>query len=90
MDRERYKEPAESVVERWGTKEEFYKELERFLKQHQSVNCIIEYDNDLQMPIKATYWFEPVRVAWEHIHLLKMLHDSAKQDEYNRREDEKI
>jgi len=74
----------DAVVNRWGTPAQFYAELERFLKKHQNLECAIEYDNELQMPIGAVYTFPPVLVAYEHLHLMRLIHEAnnkEKQDE---------
>jgi hypothetical protein len=47
----------------WGTDEEFYKELERFCKQHEESGAdYIEYDNKTGLPIRAVYLFKPFQV----------------------------
>lgn len=76
------KELIDSIIDRWGSKEEFYAELKRFLKTHQNVNCAIEYDNELQLPIRAVYTFPPIMVAHEHIHLMKALSESNRQQKF--------
>lgn len=67
----------EAVIERWGTQEEYYKELERFHQQHKGKDIVITYHSELNAPVSATYYFRPVQVWAEHHQLLQALRDQA-------------
>lgn len=53
----------------WGTDEQYYKELEAFHERHKNATSI-EYDNELNCPIRAVYTFTPLQVFYE-IEMLK-------------------
>lgn len=67
------------IIERWGSKESFYAELKSFLETHRNLDCVIEYDNELQMPIRAVYTFKPIMVAHEHIALMRAIGDANRK-----------
>lgn len=72
-------ELRKQIIKRWGSDAEFYQELKRFIEQHQNAQCSIDYDNELQLPIRAVYTFPPIQVAWEHMELMRKLQESANE-----------
>ncbi len=65
---------------RWGSDEQYYRELERFLKTHCQATSIV-HDNITGMPIKAEYIFAPYSVVVEHEQLIEKLRQAAKEFE---------
>lgn len=63
---------------RWGTDEEYYKELEKFHKDHEKAHAI-RYCNVTKMPIEAVYVFWPRQVYVEHVQLLTAIEKAIKE-----------
>ena len=68
------------VIKRWGTQEQFYKELERFHKEHSNATAI-RYDNETKLPLEAVYMFTPLQVAVEHLLLMEKIRELNLQQE---------
>lgn len=65
--------PDELVIALWSKdKADYYKELEKFHKEHEEANAI-EYDNETKVPIRAVYYFRPYTVFVDHYRLMKAL-----------------
>jgi hypothetical protein len=70
---------AREVRRKWGTDQEFFKELEDFLKKHRD-SQIIEYDTSTNYPICAKYIFLPTRAFKEHEALVMELAEANQND----------
>ncbi len=59
------------LIRWWGTPEEYYKEKERFLKEHEKADFRTTTKDGLL--VSATYYFKPYQVASEQLDLFRML-----------------
>lgn len=70
-----------AVRKLWGTDEQFYSELKRFMEQHRDAQAI-RYDNESKLPIEAVYVFMPLQVYREDIQLrAKLAEVCSEKDE---------
>lgn len=76
---------AKEVRRRWGSDEQFYKELQDFMERHSSCQSVI-IDNSTGYPLYAQYIFWPNQVAREQEHLLAKLGEAAREWEAKRDE----
>ncbi|OQB10413.1 MAG: hypothetical protein BWY21_00334 [Parcubacteria group bacterium ADurb.Bin216] len=67
------------IISRWGTPEEYFKELERFTKEHEKAELRTADGNGNL--VSVTYLFKPYLVAKEHIELMEKLREQAKEAE---------
>lgn len=68
-------ELATQLIKRYGEKA-YYKKLEEFHRAHEKATSI-EYDYELNAPIRAVYVFEPVTVLYEHLKLIEALQNTS-------------
>lgn len=68
----------EELRHRWGTDEQYYKELEAFMEKHRAAANII-YDTSLNCPVKAEYHFRPRQTYLEHLQLMLELHKAVEE-----------
>ncbi len=66
----------ELIIKLWGTREEYFKELERFLKSHENCDCRT-YDQD-GLLVKVEYHFRPYTVLVDHINLVEAINNENK------------
>lgn len=59
----------------WGTDEQYYKELEKFHKEHQNADSIT-YDNESKVPVSANYYFRPWTVYVDDMKLREAIQQS--------------
>lgn len=77
----------QEIIDSYG-EAEYFKELEEFLKNHQHQYCSIEYDYELNMPIRAVYTFKPILVMHERIHLMKKIAEQERKMAFDDKMDE--
>ena len=71
----------QQVISGWSKdRAEYFKELERFLKQHAGAS-MIEYSNDYRCPTKAYYVFQPYQVQCERDALMFRIEEAGKRAE---------
>lgn len=62
------------IIKRWGTPEQYFTELESFVKRHESADCrTMDAKGNL---VGVTYYFRPYQVAKEHIDLMEALREA--------------
>lgn len=70
----------QEIIRLWGDKEHYFKTLEEFYETHRNKADVIEFDNELNMPIRAVYLFAPVKVARENVDLMEKIRQAADEN----------
>lgn len=60
------------IIRRYG-EGAFYKKLEEFIETHRAQRAEIEFDTELEMPVRAVYYFEPLEVMKDHLDLMEAI-----------------